>query len=127
MSSVVLDLAGFRARYPEFSAVADATLNAYFSEATLYLSNNDNSPVQDLARRSLLLNMITAHIAQLATNGGGSVGRVSSGTEGSVSASTEYLTPGTHSWFTQTQYGASFWQATTSLRGFRYRSRQLIW
>lgn len=127
MSSVVFDLAGFRARYPEFSAVLDATLNAYFLEATLYLSNSNNSPVQDLTRRSLLLNMLTAHIAQLASNGGGSVGRVSNGSEGSVSAGTEYLTPGTHSWFTQTQYGAAFWQATTNLRGFHYRARQLTW
>ena len=50
------------------------------------------------------------------------VGRTSDATEGSVSASFEYTapTPGSGQWFQQSQYGAAFWQATSSLRGFRY-------
>lgn len=125
MGAVVFDPAAFKARYPEFAAVSDAALTACFTEAGLYLSNANNSPVQNLTRRALLLNMLTAHIAYI----GGllsvdgmprPVGRVSAASEGSVSASFENLTPGSASWFQQSQYGAAFWQATTSLRGFRY-------
>ena len=125
MSAVVFDSTAFKARYPEFSAVDDALLSAYFVEAGLYLSNTNNSPVQDINRRAVLLNMLTAHIAAIggALSSDGQprpVGRVSSATEGSVSAAMEYLAPGSSAWFAQTQYGAAFWQATTSLRSMRY-------
>lgn len=125
MTAVVFDSAAFKARYPEFAAVGDPLLQACFGEAGLYLSNTDNSPVQNVTRRAVLLNMLTAHIAALggALSSDGQprpVGRVSSATEGSVSASMEYLAPGSSAWFAQTQYGAAFWQATSSLRGFRY-------
>ena len=125
MPAVVFDPAAFKARYPEFAAVADPTLAACFDEAGLYLSNSDNSPVQNVTRRAVLLNMLTAHIAAFggALSSDGQprpVGRVSSATEGSVSASMEYLAPGSSAWFAQTQYGAAFWQATSGLRGFRY-------
>lgn len=132
MAAVVFDPAAFKSRYPEFAAVANATLTAYFSEAALYLSNADNSPVRDLTRRAVLLNMLTAHIGYI--NGALSadgmprpVGRVSQGAEGSVSAGLEYLAPGSAAWFAQSQYGVAFWQATTSLRGFRYVPRPTIW
>lgn len=128
MTAVVFDPAAFKARYPEFAAVGDPLLQACFGEAGLYLSNADNSPVQNLTRRAVLLNMLTAHIAALggALSSDGQprpVGRISSATEGSVSASMEYLAPGSSAWFAQTQYGAAFWQATTSLRGFRYMAQ----
>ena len=125
MAAVVFDPTAFKARYPEFAAVPDATLTACFMEAGLYLSNADNSPVQNLTRRATLFNMLTAHVAYLggllsADGMPRPVGRVSQAGEGSVSAAFEYLTPGTAAWFTQTQYGAAFWQATSSLRGMRY-------
>ena len=125
MPQVVFNLAAFQARYPEFSGVSGANLGACFVEATLYMSNSDSSPVQDLTRRTLLLNMLTAHIAYLggALSADGQplpVGRVSSATEGSVTAQLEYAPPGTQAWFVQTGYGAAFWQATQNLRCFRY-------
>ena len=125
MAAVVFDPTAFKARYPEFAAVPDATLTACFMEAGLYLSNADNSPVQNLTRRATLFNMLTAHVAYLggllsADGMPRPVGRVSQASEGSVSAAFEYLTPGTYAWFTQSQYGAAFWQATSSLRGMRY-------
>ncbi len=125
MTAVVFDPSAFKARYPEFAAVGDPLLHACFAEAGLYLSNSDNSPVQNLTRRTTLLNMLTAHIAALggALSSDGQprpVGRVSSATEGSVSASMEYLAPGSSAWFAQTQYGAAFWQATSGLRSMRY-------
>lgn len=128
MAVVIFDPVAFKARYPEFSAVADPTLQAYFNEATLYLSNRDCSPVQNVTRRALMLNMLTAHVGQLAgaLSADGSpppVGRVSQAAEGSVSAGLEYNAPGTAAWFSQTPYGAAFWQATSSLRSARYRAR----
>lgn len=132
MPAVVFDPAAFKVRYPEFAAVSDAMLTACFTEAGLYLSNASNSPVQDIPRRTLLLNMLTAHIAWLggtlnADNMPKPVGRISNAGEGSVSAGFEYLTPGTQAWFVQSQYGASFWQATSSLRSFRYAARSTVY
>lgn len=128
MPSVVFDPVAFKVRYPEFAAVADVVLGACFNEAGLYLSNANNSPVQNVTRRALLLNMLTAHIAfvggKLAADGTPRpVGRLSQAGEGSVSASFEGPPPGSAQWFQQSQYGASFWQATSSLRGFRYSQR----
>lgn len=134
MTSVVFDPAAFKARYPEFAAVNNSLLQSCFAESCLYLSNADTSPVQDVARRAVLLNMLTAHIAFLggALSADGQakpVGRVSQGSEGSVSASFDFVpaTPGTGAWFNQTQYGAAFWQATSSLRSFRYVARPTVY
>ena len=127
MPAVVFDPAAIKARYPEFAAVADPTLAACFDEAGLYLSNTGNSPVQNLTRRATLLNMLTAHVAYIggllsADGMPRPVGRVSQASEGSVSAAFEGVppTPGSGAWFQQSQYGAAFWQATSSLRGMRY-------
>lgn len=125
MPSVIFNPTAFKIRYPEFVATPDATLSACFDEACLYLSNSNASPVQDIPRRTLLLNMLTAHVAKLGGFGAGAsgvapVGRLSSATEGSVSASLEYAQPGSNAWYAQTQYGASYWQATLNLRRFRY-------
>ena len=127
MTAVVFDPTAFKVRYPEFAAVSNANLSACFDEGCLYLSNEDNSPVQNIARRTILLNMMTAHVAYIGgtLNADGQprpVGRTSSASEGSVSASFEYPAAGSYAWFLQSQYGASFWQATSSLRGFCYRS-----
>lgn len=132
MAQVVFDPVAFKARYPEFASVSNTLLQECFEESGLYLSNDDNSIVQDLDRRARLLNMLTAHIAYLggALSADGQarpVGRVSQAAEGSVSAGFEYLAPGSHAWFTQSQYGAAFWQATVSLRSFRYRSRPTVY
>lgn len=130
MAVVIFDPAAFKLRYPEFTNVSDVLLTECFLEAGLYLSNKDNSPVQDVTRRGMLLYMLTAHIAfiggALGTDGQARpVGRLSQASEGSVSASFDSVpaTPGSGAWFAQSQYGASFWQATSSLRGFRYRPR----
>jgi hypothetical protein len=127
MAIAVFNPVTFKARYPEFAAIDNSRLAAFFDEAGLYLNNTDCSPVQDLTRRTILLNMLTAHIAFIggvlsADGQARPVGRMSQASEGSVSASFEDVTPtpGTGSWFRQSQYGAAFWQATTNLRSFRY-------
>src|SRR6185437_6863336 len=130
MAVAVFNLGVFLARYPEFTNVSPSSLQAYFSEAGLYLNNCDNSPVQNVNTRLVLLNMLVAHIGFLAgcLNADGQarpVGRVSAAGEGSVNATFDYTpaTPGSGPWFNQTQYGAAFWQATSSIRGFRYFRR----
>jgi len=132
MTAVVFDPAAFKARYPEFTNVANPTLQLCFDEAGLYLSNKDNSPVQNITRRTILLNMLTAHIAfiggKLSADGmPRPVGRLSQAGEGSVSAAFEGPPAGSAQWFQQSQYGAAFWQATSSLRGFRYRAQPTVY
>lgn len=132
MAVVVFDPAAFKAAYPAFVSVPDAQLQNYFDLATLYLSNTDCSIVQDVNKRQTLLWLLTAHIAFLSgalnpvPGTPGLVGRVSSATEGSVSVSTEYPMNPNSAWFLQTQWGAAFWQATLSLRSFRYRARPTV-
>jgi len=205
----VFDLNKFLTRYPEFSQVPSSKLTAYFTDdAGLYLNNTPCSPVQDVSRRLVLLNMLVAHLSYLqgdldaisiepapvsveipvtaptagpfvishglgvvpdnidilATSAGAlwqtqaadaqnlylsasdvgvtatvsvfqnsqvsqgngaprPVGRTSSATEGSVSASFDFAAgAGSESaaFFNQSQYGAAFWQATLNLRSFRY-------
>jgi Protein of unknown function (DUF4054) len=131
MGIAVFNLTIFLIRYPEFTTYNTnfpGALAAMFDEAGLvYLNNTPTSPVQDLFRRRVLLNMLTAHLAFLAgaLSADGQarpVGRVSQAAEGSVSASFEYTaaTDGGGAWYKQSEYGANFWQATANLRGFRY-------
>lgn len=131
MAIVIFDPAAFKLAYPLFAAVDNSLLTNYFNIATMYLSNTDCSIVQDVNRRQTLLWLLTAHIAYLsgALNPGGVpglVGRVSNATEGSVSVATEYPMSPNSAWFLQTQWGAIFWQATLSLRSFRYRARPTV-
>lgn len=128
MAIVVFDYTTWSTRYPEFTGAVDENRAAlFFAEAGLYLDNTDGSPVQDVTIRSMLLGMLTAHIAALSgalEPGGvpsGMVGRISSASEGSVSVTADSgLAPGTAAWFQQTSYGLSFWQATKSVRSARY-------
>ena len=129
MAVAVFNPMQFAARYPEFSGVDPLVLAGLFADAGLYLSNTDRSPVQDIVRRGVLLNMLTAHIGFIggllsADGQERPVGRMSAATEGSVSATFEGVppTPGTGAWFQQSQYGAAFWQATSNLRSMRYVS-----
>lgn len=127
MAAVIFVPADFKVAYPELGAVTDAALNAYFVRAQMFLANED-CPVQDEAKRLQLFWLLVAHIAQLAgalNPGGipGPVGRTSSASEGSVSVSLEYHVSMGSAWFTQTGYGAQFWQATAYLRSFRYVAR----
>lgn len=76
----------------------------------------------DPLRRAVLLNMLTAHVVKLASAmaTGGLVGRINSATEGSVTVSAEMgPASGTSAWYMQTQYGATYWQATAQYRTFQ--------
>lgn len=128
-SPVVFNYTAWEARYPEFSAVMEATAQGYFNEATLYWDNTGCSPVTDPANQLTILNMLTAHIAALYGPQGGAgtgdpgapVGRISNATEGSVSVALQNdYAPGTVQWYQQTKYGSSFWAATAQYRTARY-------
>lgn len=126
---VTFNYAGWVARYPEFSAVAEATADAYFAEACIYHNNTLTGLVCDEAAQRTYLNMMTAHIAARYSAGTSPqpsntpVGRLSSATEGSVSSSFENsYPPGTAQWFQQTKYGSDYWNATKAYRTARYRA-----
>lgn len=127
-SQVTFDYATWVSRYPEFGAVSEPLATFYFTEATLYWRNDGTGPVSDDAAQSMLLNMLTAHIAagNAAINGVPAspiVGRITNASEGSVSVTAEYASeiPGSMAWFVTTKYGTAFWAATAAFRTMRYR------
>jgi len=124
---VVFDPVGFVQSYPAFATVPQVSLESNFQLATLFLNNGCCSVVQDAPTRAQLLNLITAHVTALlnGVNGKpptGAVGRVSQGTEGSVTATLDYSSTTTESeaFWTQTQWGAFYWRATLPYRLARY-------
>ena len=123
---VTFNYATWVARYPGFSYVSPDLAQTYFDEATIYCRNDGWGPVPTAAVLSTLLNMLTAHIAQISAPVGGNspsslVGRISNATEGSVSVTAEYglPNPGSQAWYTQTPYGAAYWAATSPYRTAR--------
>jgi hypothetical protein len=118
----------FMLRYPQFRTVDLVLLEQYYAEAQLFLDSGDASYVQDPARREMLLNMLTAHIAflnsptnQVAANG--IVGRVQRATEGAVTVEfAEYVKAnnGTEAWLQLSPYGAMFLAATAQYNQFFY-------
>lgn len=121
-----LDYTAFSAMYPEFDTIPMQVVQAYFSLAGLYLNNSGCSVVSDVAVRTVLLYLVTAHLLAtfVGVNGqapSGIVGRVSSATEGTVSVEADVgdLAPSAAFW-ASTSYGYAFWAATASYRGARY-------
>lgn len=130
MGIASFDYAVWSARYPELAGFVDQPLaQAYFDEATLYLDNTDGSIVGDVSRRAVLLNMITAHIAQLNAPIDGKsssplVGRITNATQGSVSVAVDYGAQSASAQFwIATKYGAAYWAAMAQYRTFRYIAR----
>lgn len=130
--AVIFDPAAFVLRFPEFAAYNSANTGAlqrFFDEAALLLKNDYTSIVKDPGERSILLNLLAAHIATLsgaiAPGGSGStagqVGRVATASEGSVSVSLDAGTVyASQAWFMATQYGAMYWQLTSRYRHARF-------
>lgn len=125
----MFDYVGWSARYPELAgSVVQSLARLYFNEAALYLDNTASSIVRDVTSRAVILNQITAHIAKLnaVINGQPAsdlVGRISNGSEGSVSVAADYGAPaaGSEAWYVQTRYGAAAWAAMTPYRTMHYR------
>jgi len=123
----------FLTRYPEFADVNPTLLGMYFAEAGLFLDNSGAGVIQDPNQQLILMNMLTAHIAELnrlTTGPDGTahavnqlVGRVSSATQGTVTLQADYSSPeGIQQWLDQTKYGAAYNAATAGYRLFRYRA-----
>ena len=123
---VTFDYNAWVARYPEFAPprVTPVTAAAYFNEATLYHRNDGGGPVSDIGTQQTLLNMLTAHIAELnAPDPEGApasplVGRIGSVSQGSVSTAVAYNASDPEQWFAQTKYGAAYWAASAQFRTF---------
>ena len=139
---VVFDYNAWLARFPEFGVgtppgnppnpVPFATAQQYFAEACVIVNNGACSRVADLNDRTVILNLLTAHIAFMnwGANGQpptGIVGRVAAAQEGTVQVRTEYDAPATAAWFTQTKYGAQAYQLLAPYRTARYRVRRRRW
>jgi hypothetical protein len=117
----------FKTAYTAFATVSDADLNLDFMAAELFLNNSCCSIVKDAVKREKLLNLLVAHLATLlqGANGqppSGLVGRIDKAQEGTVSVSASWAADMSMSeaYFSQTQYGAMFWQATAMYRTFHY-------
>lgn len=123
--SATFTYATWSARFPELAAtVTEPLATLYWAEAGLVLDPTSSSVVADVLTRTVILNLITAHIASLNGPGSsspGSGGRVASASEGSVSVT--FATPevpGSAAWFAQTAYGLQAWQALAFARTARY-------
>lgn len=117
------------ALFPAFaSSVSPTQAQSYFDLATSIHRNDGGGPVNNAAQQLNLLNLLTAHIAQLFTPPAPGqqpstiVGRISSATQGSVSVQAAYSNNVTEqmAFFVQTQYGAFYWAATAPFRTARY-------
>jgi hypothetical protein len=126
MAQVVFDYGAWSTRYPELAGSVSSDLaNLYFAEAQLYLSNDDCSIEQNISLRAILFNMLVAHIASLNVPVSDPaqarlVGRILTGTQGSVTVTLAPLDGNVQDWFGQTRYGLAFWQATARLRTMQY-------
>lgn len=132
MAIVVFDPAAFKAEYPEFAAVTDARCVSLFDMAAAsVLDNTDGSPVMALPYRTQLFFLLVAHMLAIFGAGaagssgaiGKPVGRLSTATEGSVTAAFAYELPvgsAMAAWYNQTPYGALYWMMTAQFRSLRY-------
>ncbi|MEY1236109.1 DUF4054 domain-containing protein [Providencia manganoxydans] len=121
---VELDPNRFKEAYPQFNMLNDTQLQMLFVKACSLLNNTKCSYVKDLAEREMLLFLLMAHMAMIQgqiNEGNSAVGRASSASEGSVSVSLDYgPTTNAEKWYTQTPYGAEYWQMTSKYRSFLY-------
>jgi Protein of unknown function (DUF4054) len=126
---VVFSQDAFNQRYPEFAPTVAAfptAPQACFDEAGIYCDNTDFSRVP-VSIRTVLLNMLTAHILFIGYGIVGvspasqAVGRVQSAGEGSVNVSLDMgPVTNTQAWYLQTKYGAAYWQASAAYRTALY-------
>src|SRR5580700_48371 len=116
--------------FPEFQYVTQPAAQSYFNWAAIYCQNALKF-VCDANTLTTLLNMLTAHLAKLfaplptGQPSTDAVGRIASAGEGSVSVSLDYNVPQAASFYTQTKYGAAFWEATKAYRTARYLRPQI--
>ncbi len=121
------DFTAWQLLFPEFSNVSAEQYAMYFDMATQFCRNDGFGPVSKASIQIRLLNLMTAHWAQILSGTAGSdgasplVGAITSASEGSVSVSVKNDYPsGTAQWYQQTKYGSAFYAATAPYRQMRY-------
>lgn len=137
---VTFDYAHWAAHFSELADFTSADrAAAYFDMAQyLYLNNSAASIVRDLKSRAWLLDLLVAHLAWLSRPeaaggaGPGSVGLVTEARQGSISVRYDGGgQPPSATWFMQSQFGATYWQAISAWRSMRFiparASRAKIW
>ena len=138
--AVTFDYAAWIAMFPAFSACSQAQGAAWFDLADSYFANDACNPAFRVgpARFARYLYMLTSHLAWLnaprdangnpVANGQMApplVGRINSAAEGSVNVGVELNASGSPSeaFFSQSEWGLMFWQATAQFRTMRYAAR----
>ena len=123
-------IADFRANFPEFSSISDATVSRASTLAGFVVSPNSSALVSS-SKTDLMTEYLIAHIIQLGLNTGTSASSesqpaypVSSATEGSVSLSLSPPPVGNDAlrfWLFTTQYGIALLSlARSSIAGGAY-------
>jgi hypothetical protein len=140
---VAYDDGDFKGMFPEFANCTLQQCQGWFQEAGMMCANAASNPLVRqgggtnwMLQRALYL--LTAHIGYLTAprdqsgnptgqQGVGTVsqivGRITSASQGSVSVSADMQASGgtySQAYYTQTQYGAAYWELTKSIRTFQY-------
>lgn len=122
--------------FPVFSGVSSGLATGFFNRASLIFANASSNPAFSDGNMTMLMYLLTAHIAWLnaprdakgnpATTGTPPpplVGRINTASEGSVTVGAEWDSGGsaspTQAWYLQSQWGAEFWAATAQYRTAR--------
>jgi hypothetical protein len=124
----IWDYTSFSSRYPEFNTTVNATqAQDLWTQATLFHRNDGcGRGPKDPLKQEQMLEMVTAHLAQLffgstLAPATALVGHINSAGQGSVNVATEMqIQPGTAAWWNQTKYGAMYWAATAIYRTMGY-------
>lgn len=142
--AVTFDYAAWVALFPAFAACSSEQGAVWFDLADSYFANDTCNPAYSSGppeRFARYLYMVTSHLAWLMAprdaNGNPAatgqppsplVGRINSASEGSVNVGVELGASGSPSeaFFSQSQYGLMFWQATAQFRTMRYSARPTV-
>ncbi|CAM2143796.1 DUF4054 domain-containing protein [Pararobbsia alpina] len=127
MTVVAFDPNAFAAEFAAFALVDSSITEGWFALAELFVNNTDASIVTNIAMRTKLLYLVTAHIGFLLTraaggNGAnaGAVGQMLSAGEGTVNASFAQVQSKNAAYWAQSQYGLMYWQLALPFRTARY-------
>ncbi|CAI3941835.1 unnamed protein product [Commensalibacter communis] len=119
--------AKWRGQYPSLSLYSDEQINGFASQIPLYFSDCNNQWGLCPAKKEQLEFLIVAHLATLdkRNSNGGLVGAITNASEGSVSLGTTMGNLGNiPAFWSQTNYGIAFWEATKFMRSGKYIPRR---
>ena len=123
---MTFDIEKFRGVYPQFEALTDAQLEFMWENALLISGIAEDTRIPEAQKENLLF-MLVCHLATLAQRG--TVGPLTSATEGSVSVGFGSLAGGNEAeWYNTTPCGAAYWQAIKRYRlgGMWFKGKKCI-